>query len=78
MVIVHLKNAPVLDKKKSVVTLIGYRAKSSQRHRMWGMNVNSSDDCGINDWTAGIAPAQRAQLLGDLIDEVDRLQVIGR
>ena len=26
----------------------------------------------------GIAPAQRAQLLGDLIDEVDLLQVIGR
>ncbi len=27
---------------------------------------------------SGIAPAQRAQLLGDLIDEVDLLQVIGR
>ena len=27
---------------------------------------------------AGIMPAQRAQLLGDLIDEVDGLQVIGR
>ena len=26
----------------------------------------------------GITPAQRAQLLGDLIDEVDLLQVIGR
>ena len=49
-----LKNAPVLDKKKSFVTLIGCKAKSSQRHRMWGMNVNLSDTCDINDWMAEI------------------------
>ena len=49
-----LKNAPVLDKKKSFVTLIGCKAKSSQRHRMWGMNENLSDNCSINDWMAEI------------------------
>ena len=43
MVIIHFEKCSDFSKKKYVVTIIGCGAKSSQRHRIWGMNVNNNN-----------------------------------
>ena len=47
-------------------------------HASFTPKIDVKVDIARKRLIAEIAPAQRAQLLGDLIDEVDLLQVIGR